>query len=168
VASGHSGEVSEALSLYARSRDSSFSAAERFGALEASFSLFRVLCDNHPLHLRLASLARVARDYGARSRAVDALVQLSNAIAQHHCADPSEPFLAPGERFDSVPPGDAFGDWMLGAVLEELERIGSFSSFYTGSSTRQRLEAIRDLGFGSAEMRRRLELLERRFGMAAR
>ena len=123
MAAGRGGEVEEALSLYARSRDSSFSSAERFGALEASFNRFRILCKSHPLHLRLASLARVARDYGARAIAVDALVQLSNSIAQYHRADLSEPFLAPGERFDSVPPGKAIGDWILAAVLEEFERM---------------------------------------------
>ena len=106
----------------------------------------------------------MARDYGARSSAIDALVQLNDSIAQNGRADPSEPFLAPGQRFDSVPTGNAIGDWILASVLEEFERIGSFSSFYSGASARPRLEAIRDLRFGGAEMQRRLSLLEQRFG----
>jgi len=168
MAEGHSDEVAEALSFYALSRDSSLSAAERFGALEASFSRFKFLCERQPSHLRLASLARVARDHGTRSLAVSALTQLGNAIFQHNRADTSEPFLAPCERFDSVPPGEALGNWVLAAVLEELERLGSFSSFYTGAAARQRLEIIRDLGFGSAEMQRRLSLLQQRFGLPMR
>jgi hypothetical protein len=53
----------------------------------------------------------------------------------------------------------------VAAVLEESEQLGSFSSFYTGASARQRLENIRALGFGSAEMERRLNLLQKRFGL---
>jgi len=165
VAAGNSAEVEGALSFYAISQDSSLSSSERFGALEASFSLLRNLCERQPSCLRLASLARVARDYGARSLAVSALQQLSNAVLQHHRVDVSEPFLAPGKRFDLVPPGEAIGNWVLAAVLEEFERLGSFSSFYTGVSARKRLELIRTLGFGSAEMGRRLRLLQERFGL---
>jgi FkbM family methyltransferase len=162
-----SAEVDEALSLYARSRDPSLFSGERFGALEASFSLLRILCEREPSYLRLASLARVARDYGARMLAVNALQYLNNTIAQHNQVDLNEPFLAPGERFDSVSPGEAIGNWVLAAVLEELERLGHYSSFYTGASARQRLEMIRSLGFGSAEMERRLRLLRKRLGVSA-
>ena len=125
------------------------------------------LCQSQPKHLRLASLARVARAYGARSVAVNALSQLSEIIRRGKRVDPSEPFLAPGERFDSIPPGEALGDWVLSAVLEELERMSAFSSFFTGVSAKQRLEMIVALGFGSAEMHRRLSLLHKRFGLAS-
>jgi FkbM family methyltransferase len=168
VAAGNSAEVEGALSLYAVSRDSSLSSTERFGALEASFDLLKILCERQRSCLRLASMARVARDYGARSLAVNALQQLAIAIQKHNRVDPSEPFLVPGERFDSIPPtGVAVGNWVLAAVLEEIERLGSFSSFYTGASARQRLEIIRELGFGSVEMERRLRLLQKRFGLPA-
>lgn len=167
MAAGNGAEVDRALIYYAMSRDSSLSPSERFDALEGSFNLLRILCERHPSHLRLASLVRAARDYGARSLAVMALQRLSEAILQHRQVDPSEPFLAPGQRFDSVPPGEALGNWILAAVLEEFEKLSSFSSFYTGTSARQRLEIIRALGFGSAEMERRLRLLQKRFGLPA-
>jgi len=44
--------------------------------------------------------------------------------------------------------------------LEHRER---FSSFYGGPNARQRLEDIRELGLGSPEMTRRLNLVDRRF-----
>lgn len=167
VSAGGSAEVEEALSLHAFSRDAARSASERFGALERSFGILRALCEGRPSHLRLASLARVARDYGARAVAVNALQRLGDALLRHRQVDVREPFLAPGERFDAVPPGEAIPNWVLAAVLEEWERLGSFSSFYTGASARPRLEAIRALGFGSAEMERRRQLLQERFGHAA-
>ena len=93
------------------------------------------------------------------------LDQLNNIIVQHKKVNLSEPFLAPGERFDLIPSGDNIGNWVLAAVLEELERLGYFSSFYAGVSARQRLAIIGSLGFGSEEMGRRSRLLQRRFGL---
>lgn len=162
---GNSSEVDEALFLYAISRASSLSSTERYDTLEASFNLLETACKNLPSNLRLASLARVARDYGARNVAAEALNQLTS-ILQHNPADLSEPFLAPGERFDSIPPGEDFGNWLLASILEEFERLRSYSSFFTGASSLQLLQVIRTLGFGSAEMDRRLRLLQKRCGIS--
>jgi FkbM family methyltransferase len=159
--------VQAGLSLYATSRDCSLTPGERYRALAASLLRFSFVCEREPSGMRLASLARVARDYGARTVAVNALVQLINTIFEQNRVDLSEPFLAPGERFDSVPPGEDLGKWVVAAILEELERLEAFSSFYLGDSARKRLEMIRDLSFGSAEMERRLELLQERFGLTS-
>jgi FkbM family methyltransferase len=167
MAEGNSGEVDAALAFYALSGDASRSLPERFEALEASFSLLGRVCDRQPSYLRLASLARVAQEYGARSLAVDALKRLSNAILQRNSVAPIEPFLAPGRRFDTVAPGEAAGNWVLAAVLEELERLESFSSFFDGISARERLENIHALGFAGDEMERRLRLVRKRFGLPA-
>ncbi|MHB1188516.1 FkbM family methyltransferase [Thiobacillus sp.] len=165
VANGRSGAVEKGLSLYAMSRDATLAAAERFAALEASFVLLKTLCEKQPDFLRLSSLARVARDYGARQVAVRALGLLCNTIFQKRQVNPSEPFLAPVERFDTLPPGNSIADWIAAAALEELERNQSFSSFYTPQHSLERLRIIRDLGFGSAEMKRRLDLLQKRFNL---
>lgn len=162
---GDSTENIAALAYYARSRDSSLSPAERFQALENSLNRFKSLCAHQPAHLRLASMARAAKDYGARSTAVTALSQLTEIIFQYDQIDLSEPFLLPDESFDSKSPGESLPHWVLSTILEELERLAHYSSFYTGISAQPRLELIRDLGFGSAEMQRRLNLLYRRFGL---
>ena len=156
---GESAGVHQALSFYARSRDASLSMVERFRALEASFLQLNALCEREPVRLRLASLARVANDYGERSVAVKALTRLLESIRHTRAADPDEPFLAPLQQFDSIVPGETVGNWILGAVLEQLERRERYSSFYAGPSALLRLEAIHTLGFGSPEMGRRLELV---------
>lgn len=166
IASGNSAELLEALAFYAVSQDSTLSSRQRFHALETGFNLLKNLCERDASYLRLASLARIAQEYGARSLAVSALGHLCNHIFEQKQADPREPFLAPGKRFDFIFPHQAFGDWILAAALEEYERLSSFSSFYTGLSSQQRLEIIRDIGFGSEEMGRRLDLLQQRFGLA--
>ena len=156
---GESAGLYQALSFYARSRDTTLSMVERFRALEASFLQLRELCDRHPKRLRLSSFARVANDYGERAQAVNALRRLVEVIRQTGEVDPDEPFLAPLERFDSIAPRESLSNWTLAAILEQLERREWLSSFYAGPSGLQRLEAIHNLGFGSPEMGRRLELV---------
>jgi FkbM family methyltransferase len=163
VAAGASVVVETALGLYTRSRDVSVPVEDRFQALESSFLALKSLCHGQAPSLRLASLARVARDYGARATAVSALRELSAALLQKRMVAVGEPFLAPGRRFDSVPPGTELGDWVLASVLEELERLEYFSSYYAGPGARQRLETVQTLGLGGAAMARRWDLLRERF-----
>jgi FkbM family methyltransferase len=158
------GELDAALALFAFSQDSMQQPALRFAALELSFNILRGLCDRSFRLLRLATLARVAAAYGARGVAVEALGKLTNAMLAQQEVDPGEPFLVPAPRFDPLPPGGNVADWLLAGALEELERLERFSSFYAGPSSRQRLDLIRRLGFGSEEMHRRLALVNQRFG----
>jgi len=162
---GESRDVESALSDYAGSREKKAPLASRFRALEASFATLTAVCAREPTYLRLGSLARVARDWGARHVAVDALNRLCNAIIRDSHCDASEPFLAPGSRFDTLIPGEPLGDWVLAGVLEELELQSAFSSFYTGVASKPRLEAIHKLGFASPEMQRRLALVNQRFSL---
>ena len=163
LASDDNAIICDALACYAISQDVDFSPLERFSALEHSFLTLMDAWQRRPQRLRLASLARVARDYGARSVAVGALTQLSEKLAKNERLDLGEPFLAPGKRFDVIAPVSDMKDWILAAVLEELERLGSHSSFFTGEATRDRLNLIASLAYASEEMRRRLQLVQIRF-----
>jgi hypothetical protein len=155
-------EVTDALACFAMSHDVDLGPLERFVALERSFMTLVDLSQRQPQYMRLASLARAARDYGARSVAVAALGQLSKKLVEGERVALHEPFLAPGQRFDAIAPRTD-GSWILAATLEEFERLGSFSSFYTGAAARARLELITTLGYASEEMHRRLQLIRARF-----
>ena len=155
-------EVTDALACFAMSHDVDLGPLERFVALERSFMTLVDLSQRQPQYMRLASLARAARDYGARSVAVAALGQLSKKLVEGERVALHEPFLAPGQRFDAIAPRTD-GRWILAATLEEFERLGSFSSFYTGAAARARLELITTLGYASEEMHRRLQLIRARF-----
>ena len=159
--------LADALGLYALAQDAGQPVGTRFLALEASLGQFTACSARQPQRLHWASVARVAAELGARSTAVRALQHLSTAMQQGQPLDASQPFLAPSRRFDAVPPGEAFGNWVLAAATEELERLGSYSSFYTGTSARPRLELIHAIGLGSDEMKRRLQLVQMRFNLAA-
>jgi FkbM family methyltransferase len=155
--------VNEALARFAISQDTSLDPLTRFSALDSSFRSLQSLCSKRPQFLRLASLARVAREHGSRAVAVSALGKLFDTIASENRGNTGEPFLVPGKRFESIAPREDVGKWALAAILEELERLSSYSSFYTGNSARPRLDMIASLGFASAEMSRRLQLLQMRF-----
>lgn len=163
VSSGKCPQIASALSCYQTSQNESLPAAKRFNALKNCFFILFELCEKHPDYLRFASLARVAREYGARSIAVNALGNLCNIIFQQKAVNANEPFLSPSSRFDNISPGNTLGKWIAAASLEELELNSAFSSYYTGKSSKQRLIAIRNLGYGSEEMKRRLDLVEQRF-----
>jgi hypothetical protein len=102
--SSQNAEVTDALACFAMSHDVDLSTLERFVALERSFMTLVDLSQRQPQYMRLASLARAARDYGARSVAVAALGQLSKKLVEGERVDLHEPFLAPGQRFDAIAP----------------------------------------------------------------
>jgi hypothetical protein len=165
VAKGESGEVENALALHAMAHDSQLPVAVRFNALKCSLEILRSLCNERPGYLRLASLATVAREFGARMVAVWALDNLLRNILKHRNVSPNEPFLLDSHRFDSSQTQSAIGNWVVCTVLEEIEKGDSFSSLYARdpAATRQRLIDIRNYGFGSPEMARRLALVEQKF-----
>jgi FkbM family methyltransferase len=164
MVSDNSDELKQLLSYYSFSCDVQNINSERFTALQASLYGLIALCQQRPSYSLLTSLARVATDFGARSIAVQALKMIASSIFDGDDIDISEPFFIPGTRFDELCP-DSNGNWYFAAVLEELEKLESFSSFYTGSENLTRLELIRDLGFSSIEMERRLVLLQQRFDL---
>jgi FkbM family methyltransferase len=157
----------DALSLYAFSQNTSATSAERFDALACSYAMLEDVCMALATDTRLISLARVAQDYGARSQAISALDLVASNMLQRQQIDMNEPFLAPDKRFDGIAPGPAVGNWVLAGVLEALEKVSHFSSYYAGAQAHQRLMQIKALGFGSAEMGRRLELVCKRTGLPA-
>lgn len=156
-------DVARALAWHAMSRDTMLSMAQRHGALVAALTAWQTLVAQAPSGMRRASLARVANDAGGRSQATQALSTLVGDILATQELDVSEPFLAPSLRFETLPPAAAPSQWVLGGLLEVLEQSSAFSSFYTGREALQRLNLIKDMGFASDQMLRRLQLIQARF-----
>ena len=104
--------ANEALTCFAVSQDVSLGPLERFNALETSLRSLVSLCQGQPPSLRLASLARVANDYGARSIAVEAIRQLLGKLVRDKWVDMGEPFVPPGKRFDNIAPRNNIQDWI--------------------------------------------------------
>jgi FkbM family methyltransferase len=158
-------ELEDALAYHAISERADLAPILRFSALQASFHLLDSLCGEHANHPRRLSFARVAADFGARSDAVSALQQVLTMQSERGLAVPNEPFLAPAKRFDAIPTGENWSNWLVAACRERLEQLGTFSSFFGAApAALERLSVIASLGFASEEMQRRLELLKARGG----
>lgn len=166
---GRSADVIASLALYARAQDSSLPMADRFAALKAAFENFQHHAAEPTAFLRASSLARIAREYGARDIAITALRQLCAAIFERRQVDPAEPFLAPGKRSEAwpIPDPKMSGDWLATAALAELELNEFHSSYYSGKTRIGRLEIICNSGFTDDEMKRRRDLVHERFGTEA-
>lgn len=166
VAEGRSECVTDAIVSHALAHRHNVPAAIRYRELKVAYIAMKALCDTEPSFLRLLTLSRIAIDFGARQVAVGALKQLIDRAFQSGRFDPAEPFLAASERFDALPVTQSLANWLMGSALEAFEQWAFFSSFYSGPEAYQRLKAIRDYGYASAEMLRRLELVARRFSMS--
>jgi hypothetical protein len=112
----NSDNLKQLLSYYSFSCDVQISNNKRFTALQASLYGLITLCQERPSYSLLASLARVATDFGARLIAVQALRMIANSIFNGDDIDISEPFFIPGNRFDILCP-DSDGNWYFAAVL---------------------------------------------------
>lgn len=75
----------------------------------------------------------------AGSVAVNARQQLGKTVSEKNQMNLSEPFLATGVRFDFLSPNQDIGRWVLASILEKLERLRHYSSFYTDVSNAKKL-----------------------------
>lgn len=157
-------DVERAIALHALSRSVAEAPSARLAALRASLEILRGVCSGAAPSLRLASLARVARDCGERQLAVESLHRLLAWASQSGGFDLSEPFLSPCPHHEQVDPGTQVANWALSAALEASESLSSFSSYYSARTSLPRLSALASIGFASPEMARRLKLVEARLG----
>lgn len=121
------------------------------------------LLDVHVTVPRLMSLVRVATELGQRKVAVQILIEIYEHFKQHPNFLPDEPFLAVSKRAALIDPKDHIGEWALGQVLAEHERLHALSSYFTGNKSLPKLELIERLGYADAEMQRRKETIRLRF-----
>lgn len=155
--------ITTAMALHALSCDSTQSPSTRVDASIKAVEIIYDACLNGASPLHLASLARTARDAGLRGLAVEALESLISALQWMNEDDFVEPFLAPCQRFDNVSPNGSLVNWMIVAAIEEHETLRSYSSYFSGPYLRERLSYALGLGFESTLLKRRQDLIERRF-----
>lgn len=160
-------ELESALTMFFFSHDTGVPHVLRVVAMERGLEHLRALCANDSTGLFECTRARVAREFGLRQEAVAGLAALANRMLTEKQVNHRWPFLLP--LAETHLPPEIAGQWaaILSAVLEGLESMASFSSFYSGQSSRGRLELLRKIGIQSPEMSRRIKLLDMRFGAKA-
>jgi hypothetical protein len=155
------------LDCYALARRITDPPAARHAALAAALRIIGACARERTTLPILQTLARITCEAGERAVAVQALNLLVERCAGAQDAELDRPFLPVSPRFDDIPPGEDDGDrirWVTAAALEQRERLGASSSFFTAGdpATRARLETMARLGYQSPEMARRLDLVRRR------
>ncbi len=158
--------VEKAMALYLASRDTRLPMLTRWNALDRSLHMMLALCNRDDRHMRLATFARIAWDYGARHAAVTALERLLVRITQQGGMSLTEPFLMSCKRLENLAPDTGLRFWTISGLLESIEIASSYSSFYTPEASFERLKLMQSLGFFSTSMARRLALVEARLGLA--
>lgn len=138
-----------------------------YSHLLKSHALLSHVCDTNPTFQRLLTLTRVAYEAGFKDQALNLSRGLLDFISSDSSAInlASEPFIAPAPRFDSTSPGAFEGNWLLAAILEQIEMLQYSSSYFGDQNDLLRLEMIDSSGFGSAEMQRRRQLLLCKLGL---
>lgn len=126
----------------------------KYAALLAAFNGLSEFCKSSNNPSALATFARVARDLGKRSVAIDALRTIS-MLADVEIDQPLFPALA---RFDDIEVGEAVGTWLLAAASEQLEFLRAHSSYIVKDNAR--LNWLCKNASPSAEILRRKVLVE--------
>lgn len=156
--------IQRALTAWSLAQDATQSMVRRYGALRESYALLQQQCQPGCPAVRWASLARVALALGERVQAVEALKTLVTAFQLDGELSFDEPFLCPEPTFESLELTGSIQTWLEAACLVALEKINSYSGFYTAETALPRLERVLHLGYEVDDIRRRLGLLTTRFG----
>lgn len=155
--------VDQAIRHFLASQQALRPAAARLADLHQSYTLMHSLVATDASRLRLATLARIAQALGRRGEAVKALSTLVQQIQSAGQVNLAEPFLLPSARMDTFQPAaDQFGPFVFAAVLEGLNNLASYSSFYSPAASLERLKLIEKLGFADQNTRTAMQLIQRR------
>ena len=151
----------DALNLYVLSKDRALPAAGRVAALKGSYELLAPFVAEAPHLPRLCSLARVAAEFGQRGAAVSALNQLRELLQKGGSFDLDEPFLPADPRFDLLAPAGRLADWVICSVIETLDKLSRYSSYFGPDQSGLLLDTIARRAFIGEAALRRLELVKR-------
>jgi hypothetical protein len=155
----------EGLYLYAWSRTRVADPGERLGLLLNAHSRVAQAVAARCTLPRLLTQARLAWEVGRRAEAFGAL-RLAGERSQAEAGSVyREPFLPPLPRHEQIGADRSAHEWVRCALVEASERLGAFSSLFTGASSLPMVESIADSPLCAPEMERRRQLIRMRAGL---
>lgn len=132
--------------------------AQKLAQLEAACADAREALAYHRAADRLLTTARLCAMDGRRDQASRCLREARLALSQLDLTL-SEPFLPPTARFDALDAKDDFINWFEAAVLESLEMVSAFSTYFRRTDENEVYEALEGNRFVDAEIPRRAQLV---------
>lgn len=123
------------LNLDTQARDQKLVPAQRHARLQMAFSIISLLIQSEVTVPRLLTGIRIAADMGLRMKAVEWATVLVNELEGVSDALLNEPFLMPFESWEGFTIPQDESDWTRTAALVVIERLRSFSSWYTADES---------------------------------
>lgn len=149
----------EGLAAYGHSHEPGLAPARQLAALAHAYRCVAEALDARETLSRRISYARLAWELGWRGEASDALRRATETLASEGQRALDEPFLAPSPRYERLDSTASPRDWLKCAVIEQYERLRSYSSLWSATTTLATIEPILELPYRSAEMERRGQLV---------
>ena len=157
----------QALDCYAAAQDHARSVPERTGCLAKSFDLLtEVVRQPDSTFGRLLSFAHIAADWGYRQFAVKAYQRLLDTIQRLGQVNMHEPLLLPVALDLNKANQNDHKKWFTAYITQEFERLSAYSSYFTECGRYHLVEGFKTLGYSSAEMERRRQLIRMKCGLS--
>jgi hypothetical protein len=157
----------EGLYLYAWSRTGEVDSGQRLGLLMNGHARVTQAGATRATLPRLLTQARLAWELGRRVEALGALRLASERLETEAESIRREPFLPPLPRHEQMPASKSTREWLKCVLAEASERLGAFSSMFTGTNSLPIVENLVDSPLCSPEMERRRQLIRMRAGLQA-
>lgn len=155
----------KALEFYMLSTNKNYTISERYSALINTYNMLNDLAVGATNIAHLCMLTRVAGELGYREHAVSTLGTLLIETKDNQNIVFNEPFLPIVKRFEHIPVKQQPQNWLLASLFEYRELRKNFSSFYSNKYVSlTNLEMVKNLGYHSPEIERRIQLLRMRTG----
>lgn len=148
-----------ALNSYARARDPSLPADQRIGWFKLADQIVQQLISAEPTAPRLLTAIRLAYEGGRRDAAVNLARDVVDSLHDRHGRMLFEPYLLPFDAFDKIEPDDDEAAWSHSLCLVALEKLRSWSAFFTAAQSTQLWKELGTYPWWSKESERMLDIL---------
>lgn len=150
-----------ALTAYAHAHNTEkpSSAGERLGWFNLADQLIQQLVAVEPTVPRLFSAIRLAYEAGRREDALTMARGLADELRGRQGKVLREPFLMPNAAFDGMQPDNEEAVWSQSLALVAVEKMRSWSSFFTASQSTSLWRELAAYPWWEAESTRMLALL---------
>lgn len=155
-----------ALNLHVSAGNVALPPAQRWAHIKMSQSILMLLVQEEPTVPRILTGIRVMADGGRRKLAAQWALRVGLLVSdlEHRMERPlNEPFLAPVKEIESIVVGNDENYWVNVAAKLAFERLRSFSTWFTNTSTVDNWKWLAKHEIVADQAREMVDLIEQRY-----
>ncbi len=156
------------LNLDIEARNQALPVSERYGRILMIQQILPLLLQEEPTAPRLMTGIRLMADTGKRALAVAWAESLKNGLVGRHGGILDEPFLVPLQEIESLAVSTDETEWAYTVAQVAIERLRSFSSWYTSAESLEFWKSLRKSPLMAEEAERMAALLKQRIVQGVR